>query len=192
MKAVRKAIEHSDKMPHETEYLLHEADQEGADADVSLPLVEMQPITSEWVNIHNDDKVGNVRDDDGNVIAEVYHSEYELGIQIDIWTAEGSEHDPDQLGASLREALYPHTSHGPSEPFIGDRGQDLDSIWYFALGDGERADDLVQTPSLRRWSQEVMLWGYEEFRSDVDYIITVNYPGADELESPPDDSMTEG
>lgn len=176
LEAVKRAIDSAGRLPEEISYLLHEADAAGQDSDVSLPLIEIQPLTSERVNPNNTDFVGFTTDDAGNHTGRIYRSQYELSAQIDVWTAQGGRYSPDDLGEAVRRSLYQHASHGPDKPFRDENEQVIDSMFRFELGDGERADDLVQTPTLRRWRQDVVIWAYEEFKTTEDYIVSVDYP----------------
>lgn len=176
METVAKTVARSGNLPSEMSLLLQEADAANDDADVDLPLLEIRPVEVEHVVVNNTDLVGFVTDDSGNRTGRIYLSEYEMTIQLDIWTTKNDGYDPDDLGEKLREALYPHSSYGPQQQFVDEDNNPIDQITYFRLDTGERVDDLIQTPTVRRWSQEVELWGCEEFRTDEDYIATVSYP----------------
>jgi hypothetical protein len=181
MEIVARAVAQSGELPSEMSLLLQEADQSADDADVSLPLLEITPTQVDNVVVHNTDLVGYVTDSDGNRTGRIYFSDYEMSISIDIWTTKDGGYDPDELGERLREALYPYSSYGPQRPFLDDEQNPIEQITYFRLQDGERTDDLLQTPTVRRWSQEVELWGCEEFRTDEDYIVDVSYPSDGDL-----------
>lgn len=191
METVARAVAKSGKLPSEISLLLHEADTSADDADVDLPLLEIQPVEVSNVILNNTDFVDYITDGDGNRTGRVYTSDYEMTMTLDIWTTEDDGYNPDDLGEQLRAALYPHSSYGPQEPFVDDEGAPIDEITYFRLGTGERADDLIQTPSVRRWSQEVELWGYEQFTTEEDYITSVSYPSWDDLNDSDDDGVIE-
>jgi len=176
METIATAVAKSGKLPSEMSLLLQEADAASDDADVDLPLLEVTPVEVDHVVVNNTDLVGYVTDDDGNRTGRIYYSEYEMTVQLDIWTTKNDGYDPDDLGARLRRALYPYSSYGPQQEFVDDDNNPIDQITYFRLGSGERTDDLIQTPTVRRWSQEVEVWGCEEFRTDEDYIASVSYP----------------
>jgi len=176
METIATAVAKSGELPSEMSLLLQEADAASDDADVDLPLLEVTPVEVDHVVVNNTDLVGYVTDDDGNRTGRIYYSEYEMTIQIDIWTTKNDGYDPDDLGEGLRRALYPHSSYGPQQPFLDEDSNPIDQITYFRLRPGERTDDLIQTPTVRRWSQEVEVWGCEEFRTDEDYIAAVSYP----------------
>lgn len=176
MESVARAVANSGQLPDDMSLLLHEADTSSEDADVDLPLLEIQPTEIEHVVVNNTDLVGFVTDNEGNRTGRIYYSEYEMEMTLDIWTTKNDGYDPDDLGEELRDALYPYSSYGPQQPFLDEDGVPIDQITYFRLGSAERVDDLIQTPTVRRWSQEVELWGCEEFRTDEDYITTVDYP----------------
>lgn len=178
MEAVARAVANSGELPSEMSLLLQEADATADDADVDLPLLEVQPLLVDNVVVSNTDFVGWVTDDNGNQTGRIYFSEYEMTIELNIWTTKNDGYDPDDLGNKLREALYPYSSYGPDQPFLDDEQNPIDQITYFRFDNGERTDDLIQTPTVRRWSQEVELWACEEFRTDEDYITTVDYPSS--------------
>lgn len=176
MEAVARAVANSGELPAELSVLLQEADQANDDADVDLPLLEIQPITVDNVVVENTDVVGFTVDEAGNQVGRVYWSEYEMGIQLDIWTTKDDGYDPDDLGEKLRKALYQYSSYGPDLSFSDSNGDPIEEITYFRLQEGERDDGLFDTPTVRRWSQEVELWANEEFSTDEDYIVDVDYP----------------
>lgn len=176
MEAVATAVAKSGELPAELNLLLQEADQSNDDASVELPVMEVQPIEVDNVVVNNTDLVGYTTDDEGNRTGRVYFSDYEMTIQIQLWTTKGDGYDPDDLGERLRSALYPHSSYGPQEPFLDDNDDPIDEITYFRLLTGERTDDILQTPTVRRWSQEIALWGCETFSTNEDYIVDVDYP----------------
>lgn len=176
METIATAVAKSGELPSEMSLLLQEADSASDDADVDLPLLEVTPMDVDNVVVSNTDLVGYVTDDDGNRTGRIYYSEYEMTIQLDIWTTKDDGYNPDDLGASLRRALYPYSSYGPQQKFLDDNNNPIDQITYFRLVSGQRTDELIQTPTVRRWSQEVEVWGCEEFRTDEDYIASVDYP----------------
>jgi hypothetical protein len=182
MEALAGAIAESGELPSETSVLLQEADSENDDADVSLPLLEITPVEVDNVTLRNTDLVGWITDSNGNRTGRVFHSEYEMEIQLELWTTKDDGYDPDELGEALRRAIYPYSSHGPDKSFEDGSGNPIEQITYFSIDSGNRADDLVQTPTVRRWSQQVELWGCEEFRTDQEYPVAgVEFPSSDSL-----------
>lgn len=174
--AVVRSVANSGELPREMSVLTHEADQDQQDADIDLPLLEVLLLEADDVVVSNTDLIGWITDGNGNRIGRRYFSEYEMTLQLNIWTGVGGGYDPDDLGEKLRNALYTHSSYGPAEPFLDESGSPIDAISYFDIVMGERVDDLLQTPTVRRWRQEVELWAHEEFRTEEDYIVDVNYP----------------
>lgn len=191
MESVARAIARSDEVPSDLGLSLQEADTDNDDANIDMPLVEIQPVDVEHVVVNNDDLVGYVTDDEGNRVGKIYFSEYEMEIDINLWTTKGDGYDPDDLGERLRKALYPHSSYGPQQSFLAEDGEEIDQITYFRLGEGERADDLIQTPTVRKWSQTVELWGCEEFRTNEDYIASVDYPASGDFNDSDNDGVIE-
>lgn len=183
LNAVARAIANSRELPDEMSVLTQEADESADDADVDMPLLELQISEVDFVLTNNSDRTGFVVDDDGNKVGRIFDSEYEMSLQIDLWTTEGDPYDPDELGARLRDALYPYTSLGPDRSFTNASGEPLDRLYQFELGTGERADELIRTPSVRRWSQQVELWACETFKTEEDYIKNVDYPEYGEFDS---------
>lgn len=173
--AIGRAVDESGLMSDNVSYLFHEADTENDDANVDLPLIEIQPVETDHVNPSNTDFVDYVTDDQGRQIGRVYHAEYQMTAQIDIWTAADGRYDVDELGDTLREALYPYSSYGPQQPFTDENGNQ-EQIFRFVMDSGERDDDVIQTPTLRRWSQQVEVWAFEDFKTTEDYLVGVNPP----------------
>lgn len=176
IEAVARSIAESGNLPDNMGLVLHEADQESEDADVDLPALEIEIDENTRVYPNNTDLAGWTTDSDGNRTGRIYHSEYELSIQMDIWTSANDSYDPNKLGQALRSALHKHSSYGPQEPFFDENGNELDEIYRFVIDEGSREDDVIQTPTLRRWRQNIELWAYEEFVTSEDYILNVVYP----------------
>lgn len=174
--AVLRALDNSSRLPDDLSYLDEEPDTTGSDANVKLPVCSIQTIGGIRLDPFNTDQVDVLTDKDGNAVGRIYHSEYRLDLQLDVWVAEGSSHDADTLGNKVRSVLYNYDSAGPSGFLKDNQGQNITDVWRFRVGDGERRDDLTMTPSLRRWRQELALWSYEEFSTTEDYIAAVDYP----------------
>lgn len=181
LKAVARAVANSGELPNEMSVLLQEADESADDADVDLPLLEIQLSSADEVNLHNSDFLGFTTDEDGNHTGRVYTSEYELEIEMSIWTVKDDGYSPDELGERLRKALYPYSAYGPAQDFPDSEGNALDDINFFRLLDGERSDDILQTPTVRQWTQTAALLGCEQFRTDEDYILSVDSPKSGEF-----------
>lgn len=163
------AIEDSGRLPDSTNYVGYEPDIDSE--AIKLPLVEVSVASEARIDEHNTDEVGQLYDEDGNAVSRVYHSLYQLTIEVNVWTAQGSRYDSRDLGDAVYRALYQYDSAGP--------GRDLASeVWRVRVGDGGPDEDFSTSPTLRRWSQDVDIWAYEEFTSDEDYIVNVVRPGA--------------
>jgi hypothetical protein len=189
LETVARAVADSGELPSEMSLLLQEADLSSEDANVDLPLMEMEISEVDNVTVNNSDLVGFVTDDNGNRTGRIYYAEYEMTITIDLWTTANGGYDPDDLGERLRTALYPYLSRGPQKPFFDADGGVDEQITFFDFGIGQRADDLLRTPTARLWSQEVELWGCEEFRTDEEYIVSVDYPEDGELNDTDSDGV---
>jgi hypothetical protein len=179
--AIARALGTADELPPELSVLIQEADIDQDDADVDLPLLEMQIIDADFTEVHNTDRVGFLTDDEGNKVGKVFDSEYELTVQLSLWVTHKDEYDVDKLGADLRRALYPYSSYGPDQQFWDEMGAPIERISHFELGVGERADEFIQTPTVRKWDQLVELSAAETFRTNEDYIVNVDSPESDEL-----------
>ena len=178
LSAVRRTVEDSGQMPADLDYIEQEPGDE--DSNVGLPVLVLTPSSAVRITSFNTDLAGYVTDtdEDGNEVrvGRIFHAEYRLDIQLDIWTAAGSSYDERDLGNTLHDVLYRHDSHGPDLPLLDENGNVIESVWRFRVEDGEQANDLTQTPSLRRWRQDVALWAYHRFDTSEDYLAGVNYP----------------
>lgn len=174
IEVVVNAIKDSGRLPDSTNYVGYEPniDTEA----IKLPLVEVVTVSEARINDHNTDFQGYIEDDDGNRVGRVFHALYNLTIEVNVWTAQGSKYDPDVLGDELYAALYPYDSSGPRRTLHED-------IWRVRIGEGVPDEDFTTSPTLRRWSQEVDIWAHEAFRTDEDYIVGVAAPGSDDFGS---------
>lgn len=162
------AIRDSGLLPDRTNYVGYEPniDTEA----IKLPLVEVVILDEVRIAEHNTDRVGTITDDDGNAVGKLFHALYQLSLEVNVWTAQDSKHDPDDLGNEIYTALYRYDSAGPGESLA-------DDVWRVRLGDGEPDDDFTTSPTLRRWSQTLDVWAYEDFATTEDYIVNVIGPG---------------
>jgi len=170
--AIKESLQDSSDVPDSVSYVLQEYDGSGAEASVSLPVVELQTVNAVSLNEFNTDFVGHKFNEEGNQIGRIYHSEYSLTVQLDILTVDGRSHNEESISPlinSVRSALYKFESAGIAEPLE-------ETVWKFQLNEGERADNLESTPTVRRWSQTISCWSYEEFETDKDYVVDVSFP----------------
>lgn len=162
-------LKESGRLPDSTNYVGYEPDMDSE--AIKLPLLEVVTVSEARIDDHNTDEQGVILDDDGNAVSRVYHSLYQLSIEVNIWTAQGSKYDPRDLGNEVYRELYQYDSAGP--------GRELaDEVWRVRVGDGNPDEDFSTSPTLRRWSQEVDIWAYESFSDDKDYIVNVIRPGS--------------
>lgn len=163
---VLETIADSDDVPDDVSYLTQQADMSGGDSGVKLPVIEADITSYDELNAFNTDQSGYVRDNIGNKIGRVYRNEYEIEVDIDVYVANGSSHNVDEIAQGVRSALYPHEAAGPDDPFLDESGEPIEAIWWFTVGTGLRNDDTLQTPALRRWVQTITIRGYHEFETD--------------------------
>lgn len=163
------ALRDSGNLPSSMNYVGYEPN---IDTDaIKLPLLEVDVVSEARIDSSNTDVQGYIEDDAGNRVGRVFHALYNLTLEVNVWTAQGSKHDPKDLGDTVYATLYKYDDAGP--------GDDLsDDVWRVRLGDGETDDDFTTSPTLRRWSQQLDLWAFEEFTTDEDYITGVDYPDA--------------
>jgi len=172
LEEIKEELENSPEVPDSVSYILQEYDAGGIEANVSLPVIQLQTISALSLNNFNTDFVGYKRDKNGNEIGRVYHSEYTLTIQLDILTVDNRTNEDENISSlvkAVRAALYKFDSAGPAQTLN-------DSVWKFQLDEGERADNLQSTPTVRRWVQDIDCWSYEEFDTQEDYIVDVTFP----------------
>jgi len=160
----------------ENQYIAQEADVEGEDANIPLPLVESTVVSNIRASQHNTDLVGYTTDDNGNRTGEVYDATFEMTFQIACWTVRGAGHDPEALMASAREVLRYHETAGPAEPFVDEAGNQVDEIEYFALLNGEPEKDFSRSPSLYQTLQEAEVWFRDRITTTDPTIEVVDTP----------------
>jgi len=176
VEAIGHTLDNAPELPDDVSYLTQEPDVTGSDSNIKLPVCSIQQIGTINLRDFNTDLAGVITDSNGNNVGRIYESRYRLDVQIDLWVAQGSKHNPDELGAELRQVLYNYDDSGPGGTLRDENGQDMADVWRFHLGDGERRDDLTMTPTLRRWRQEASMWSHERFDTTEDAVAGVNYP----------------
>ena len=184
--ALAEALRESDAIPDGT-YLTEEADAQGNHSNLRLPLYEITVASSTWLDEHNTDFIGFVEDEDENEVGRIYDSEYQMTLQVEIWTAAGSRHDIGEISSGLRRALYPYESSGLDQPLPHPDGGEVTDVWRFSVGDGGRNDDLTMSPSLRRWTQDVEVWSFERFNTSEPTIEEVVLREVEEVVLPGDE-----
>jgi hypothetical protein len=171
-----RSIKESGKMPSEMNYLGYEASRTGQDGNIKLPIIEVQPIDEIRIREFNTDVVDVKTDEAGNQVGRIYHAEYRLDLQFDVYTAQGSKHSARELGTRLWSVLYQHDSAGPNRQLPAEGGGEMDASWQLEVGDGQPAHELETTPTLRRWRIDVSVWSASEFETDdEEYIEDYNF-----------------
>lgn len=153
--------------------IFRDPDLEGEDSHLKSPFMAIYPIDIARSSPHDTERVGYVTDDSGDRIGEVFRGSFDLPLQLDIYVAAGDEHnDASELGWELTKLLRPYDERNEALTLPDENGDPVTDVTHFRAGDGERADDLTRSPSVRRWRHEAML----QFVDDVeatDHIDTV-------------------
>lgn len=173
---VKLAIENSGALPEVKDYVTHEADPDGTDGALRLPLVEIQQTGFTREDLTNTTKIGAQTDDNGNEVAYAYESLYTVDLQINLWVADGSNYDVGELGDRLRKVLFAYDIRGPDRDFVDEQGRPIETIYQFNLGESNREDDTAQTPTVRVWQQSASVSACERYSEvpEEDYIETVS------------------
>lgn len=161
------ALRSSDNLPDGVNFVGYEPNIETE--AIKLPVLEVSIDGEVRLDEENTDFIGTIQDDNGNDVGRVFESLYQLTLEVNIWTAQGSAYDPRELGDAVYGTLYNYDSAGPAVTLN-------DEIWRVRVGDGETDDDLTTSPTLRRWSQELDIWSSEQFTTDEEYIVNVDVP----------------
>lgn len=196
LNSIKTALQESGRLPDTVSYATFELDSEGGQSNVRPPVVEITPIDIIRNNDHHTDFHRYATDDDDNEIGYIYRVQYNMVVQIDVWTAEGDPYDPNVIGEEIRRVLAQYdayqmgsvsNSYLPVDtelPDPDDPSSSLDGIGKFFLGDGSVANDLTMTPALRRWRQEAEVWFYEELNTVEEY---GEVPSIEAVDSPDSD-----
>lgn len=163
---IRDTIDRDDRIPDRMSYIIHEADTEGAHANVSLPLIEFQITNTNRADLNNSNLIDFVLNSDGERVGRIFELKWEMDLQMNIWTVDQSSYDADRLGQILRTVLYDYDTLGPAKTFKDDTGDPIHDIWDFNLQSGERVDDLTQTPTIRRFRQNAEVSGAEQYTQE--------------------------
>lgn len=188
LESVVTALKESGRLPNATTYSVYEIDQDGGQSNLRPPIVEVTTASVIRSAAHNTDQIGFATDDNGNNIGRIYHSKFEMPVEIDVWTAEGGEYDPHELGEAVRYALYQYDDYQRGEPLPDpdDPTSQLSEVEKFTMGDGAVRNDLSMTPALRRWRQTGEVWFHETINTAEEYgsenfVASVVTPSADDI-----------
>lgn len=161
LKIIAETLRRSPKFPEEMSFILREPDPDGQDGAVSVPVTVLQDTETTRDDPSNANFEGYLENDAGERVGTVYETKWEMSLQIDIWTAAGSDYNVDEIGQQLHEVLYAYDTRGPDRTFVDEEGEPRELIYDFTLQDGNRNDNLDQTPSVRRWRQLARVRGAE-------------------------------
>lgn len=171
VESVKTAVKQSGRLPDSTSYATFELDEDGGQANVRPPAIEITMPTTVRSTPNNTDFYKYATDDNGNHIGYIYRARFEMTVELDVWTAEGDGFDPDTIGREVRNALYEYDSRqlGRELPDPSAPSNKLSSISHLEVGDGEVRNDLSMTPALRRWRQTLTVNFYEEVNTADEY-----------------------
>lgn len=171
MDSILTAIQESGRMPSSMSYSTWELDAEGGQSNVRTPVIEITPINTVRSRPHNTDFIDFATNQNGEQIGYIFRGKFEMPLQIDIWTQEGSKYSPRELGGKLKMALYEYDDLqlGRPLPDPNNPSQSANDIDRFIIEDGEPANDLTMTPSLRRWRHNLEVWFSEYINTAEEY-----------------------
>jgi hypothetical protein len=188
LEGVVTALKESGRLPSATTYSVYEIDQDGGQSNLRPPIVEVTTRTVVRSAPHNTDQIGFATDDNGNQIGRIYRSKFEMPVEIDVWTAEGGDYDPHEIGEAVRYALYQYDDQQRGDPLPDpdDPSTSLSEIEKFTMGDGGVRNDLSMTPALRRWRQTGEVWFHETVNTAEEYgsenfVVNVVTPSEDDI-----------
>lgn len=187
LESVVTALRESERLPDATTYSIYEVDSDGGQSNLRPPIVEITTVDVVRSNAHNTQQIGFATDNAGNHIGRIYEAEFEMPVEIDVWTAEGGQYDPHEIGESVRYALYQYDAQQRGDPLPDpdDPSTALDGVVRFTMNDGGVRNDLSMTPALRRWRQTGEVWftetvnTAEEYGAE-DYVANVVTPSGDD------------
>lgn len=185
LRSIKEAIKSSGRLPESTSYAVFELDQDGGQANVRPPIVEITTVDRLRSSSMNTDFVGHSEDSSGNHIGRIYRALFQMPVQINVITAEGDGHDPKEIGKDIRFALYRYEDRQEGDPLPDpDSTGDIGDVNRFQLAEGGPNDDLGLTPALRGSQEQANVWFEEvidtaEEYGKKDFVETVDVPTAD-------------
>jgi hypothetical protein len=135
---------------------------------IKLPILHIEIIDRSEIGSLNTDFIEYYKDDNGNDIGKVYESMFDVNLEISVWTAQGSRHDPREIGNYVRDEIYTYTKKGPEKKLVSPNGETLDEVWHVTLDEAFHTDDMGTSPVLRRWQQNVRVRASEQFIQNVE------------------------
>mgnify|MGYP006914287602 FL=1 len=135
---------------------------------IKLPILHIEIISRTEIGALNTDFVEYYTDENGNDIGKIFESMFDVTLEISVWTAEGSRHDPREIGNYVRDEIYTYTKKGPQKQLVSPTGETLDEVWHVRLDEANHTDDMGTSPVLRRWQQNVYVRASEQFIQNVE------------------------
>lgn len=167
VEAVLYTLQQSTDLPDAANFVGYEPDINSE--SIKLPLVEVSLATQIEIDESNTDFIGFKTDSNGNDIGRIYESMYMQELNVSVWTAQGSKYSPREMGNTIRDELYAHTTVGANKPLRHpDDDRELDEVWRFKIIEGSHTDDLGTSPILRRWEEIIQISASEQYVTDAD------------------------
>jgi len=155
------------RIPSEMDVIIREADSDGSDATKTLPLLLVVFDSGDRFAGVNTDLVGHELNENDERVAEIYERQWEAEARIEVWTAEGSSYEADELGSKVHDVLYGYDTKTSDDPFLDASENEVESLWHFHINSGRRVDDLIQTPTVRRWRIEADVYGSHKYKGST-------------------------
>ena len=130
---------------------------------IKLPVVNVVANSKQDVGRMNSDQIGFVTDSDGNRVGRKYADLFEATFTVSVLTAAGSSFDTYKIRNDVKDALYQHDPKGPDQPLVDEEGTTLDDVWDIRFLDENENDNTTTTPTLRRWEQQLIVAGSEQY-----------------------------
>jgi hypothetical protein len=130
---------------------------------IKLPVINVVANSKRDVGEMNSDQIGFVTDENGNRVGRTYVDLFEATFTVSVLTAEGSSFDTYEIRNAVKDALYQHDPEGPDRSLVDETGTTLDDVWDVRFLEESENDDTTTTPTLRRWEQQLIIAGSEQY-----------------------------
>lgn len=139
---------------------------------IKLPIISVSVNDRTNLRPYNSQFIGFVENNAGNDVQRQYEMEYLLELDVQVWTAQGSQYSPRDIGDSVRTKLFDYTKHGPGLPLTHPSLGNIDEVWNFVIDTEGHEDDLTTTPTLRRWRATIEISASEVYTTTAKDPIT--------------------
>jgi len=161
------ACRQSDFLPNGVTYSSIELDGQGDHSNIDLPIIEFTIDDIERNQSRNTERVGVLRDEDGNESGFIYELWLDMLVDVEILTASSTSYNHRELEQQFQKTMYAYDSHGLDQqlPDPNDPTTELGDVSWIVYDSTNPENDFDFNPSVRTRQPQLSVGFTHEFLS---------------------------